>query len=294
MENGFSNINNIVHVMEHNFFEQEKRFWQLKDLNSQILQKTAQLDWSVENMTGFGLNILEPWRMEVSSLLQRIIRTVQELEVRSNGTVNGCVELDRRIEILANELINLKNENEHLREEISELKRNGIEKTNKIEEEIVKESSTRTIMQNEIRDIKIELNYMKVITEWELSRLESLVIERLLINHKTNDQILKTKVEKATQIDLEELRTFVVPNKGGNYSADVNQKGSVNEYRSQVCMKNTINKKEKVTPSKSAQKFHQDSNMSHVQFVPIEKRVKGMGNIKKVVKLLKGVCLWRL
>ena len=123
------NTDHYKKIMDHfsgQIRDHDERIWFLRNLNEKNTMKTLELNCTVENMTAFGNNVLEPWRMDVSNHVNNILYGARELEVRVNSSLEGWCELERRVNILADEVICLKSENQRLKEETESLKSRSI------------------------------------------------------------------------------------------------------------------------------------------------------------------------
>ena len=113
-----------------NFFgqqlqNQEQRIWLLRDLNEQLARKTLELNNAVGSMMNYGSQSLEPWRNEVSMILQGVLGGAKELEERVYQTIDGCRELESIVSKQTTDLMNLKKENDELRDQVKNLTAQG-------------------------------------------------------------------------------------------------------------------------------------------------------------------------
>ena len=115
----------------------EQKLWALTNTSQQLIGKTCELSFMVERMMTYGLNDIEPWRREVSSLVDCILDGSRSLENTMITTLEDCRELDRRVNVLAEEILNLKAENEAMRMEVERIashEKNKSEFRDRIEE----------------------------------------------------------------------------------------------------------------------------------------------------------------
>ena len=99
----------------------EQKLEVLRDAGEQIIVKTRELDQIASNLLHYGSNQLEPWRQNISMVTEGILNGARVLEARLDSTINGCAELEVRVNRLENELLIVKNENELLTKYIAEL-----------------------------------------------------------------------------------------------------------------------------------------------------------------------------
>jgi len=161
-------------------YDHERKIEILKDVGEQVIMKTMELDQVKEQIISYASS-LEPWRTDISVLTDGILNGARALESRVNSTIEGFTELTSRIEILENDLLNVRVENEFLKERISELINMQKQGSSEI---LLEEKQTDNESQIDdkalIKSLRDELNKVKTEMEWDIQRLESLVIEKIL------------------------------------------------------------------------------------------------------------------
>ena len=119
--------------------------------------------------------------------------------------MNGCTELERRINLLADEVVYLKKENEVLKEQIIDIKNKEVEPNLSKTLQGVLESDQKNELQEELKELKDDIYCVKVNTERELNRLESLIVDKLLINYKA-ETLTGNTARPAKQIDSQKRK----------------------------------------------------------------------------------------
>ena len=199
----------IDRICEH-LFDHDRKIEILKDVGEQVIAKTLELDQAREFIMNYASS-LEPWRSCISVLTDDILNGARALERIVNSTVEGCTELNSRVVALEAELYNMRMENEILRVKISELASPQKCNLSKIQIEDEKPTpqtqlgSTKTlsILENELKELKTKMEY-------DVQRLESLIVEKIMqkvksvTNEPNNYELLKNEIAEV-KLNIKEL-----------------------------------------------------------------------------------------
>jgi len=117
----------------------DQRLWYLSAANEQLFEKTKELSYILENMMVYGRSCIEPWRLEISSMVEGILCGAKNLESVLYSTIEDCKKLDKKVDSLAEEVMMLKESNERILKEYDELVRKS--KQSDYEDLIVEEVS---------------------------------------------------------------------------------------------------------------------------------------------------------
>jgi len=155
-----SNYSNEVGWVEKSVSEHEGKIMFLNNVGEQVVNKTKQLDFITGSLVDYGMNDLEPWRKNVNMIVDQVVNEVQNLGNKADVTYNGCAELERRINILEEELVNTKRENMILRNRLDELETSGLTISPSVQNcekmECVDQIHTKSEMEEAIKELNNE------------------------------------------------------------------------------------------------------------------------------------------
>ena len=178
-------IEKFDRVCEH-LLDHERKIEILRDAGEQAIVKTRELD-QVKNQIISYTNSLEPWKSNISVLTEDILNGARALEGAVNSSVQGMMELNSRVITLEAELCNMKLENETLRERIT-----GLTEQQRQDfglQSVGGREHSESI--NLIKALESEFKSMKSKLEWDIQRLESLVIEKIMQDVKPGVEEVK-------------------------------------------------------------------------------------------------------
>jgi len=107
-----------VDCMERHLSGQENKLSAMMLFNNQIVSKTRELDNTMKQLLQYGNELLEPWRENVSNILSSILDSSKNLENIVSVTITDYQELNRRVNILGDELYILKQSKEELEQRV--------------------------------------------------------------------------------------------------------------------------------------------------------------------------------
>ena len=158
-----------------------RKIWILHDVSAQIIDKTRELDSTLSGLIDYGATTLEPWRKNITTMVESIPRSLNDLWNATETTNYGCSVLEDRINQLSEEIVALRRENERLAGEVEELKRTSLHSSarEKMEEELDMGSLSDKLQENvvklrdefkrSIEDVTKELKSVeRMVKKWNL------------------------------------------------------------------------------------------------------------------------------
>ncbi len=206
--------------VEETLTEHEGKLVLLGDYTFQVIEKVKELAFTWDEMWNYGTNILEPWRNEVSNTIRVVLEGAETLQNTVGNIYGGCINLENRISQLEGDLLKAMKENDFLRGEMEGMRaRIDRLEAGRLGPEM--EIEGKVIANHRIDAISLELDKrleeLKLGVGLEISRLESLILERLV------DQYRLQKIDPSHEVKIP-LKSKEV--RGEEYDQDGNNRNT--------------------------------------------------------------------
>ena len=171
-----------------NLIDCEKKIMVLGEVGGQIAAKTKELDQKTENLMLYGFQNLEPWRGNISSMTENILNGARALEAKVESTFDGYTVLEKRINWLEDELSSVKRENETLRTNYASLEVRMTQLIFSWEARLADQVAKCGEAEIFAKSVNDEIINVRMENKLEIKRLESIVIDRLVSEHRTQTE----------------------------------------------------------------------------------------------------------
>jgi len=213
-----------LNLAQKDLNDHNKKLSFLDEIGGQMLDKLRDLDQLTGSLLNYGTHNLQPWRESITTMTENILNGARCLEAKVENTFDGCAELERRIIKLEDELLNVRRENELLKQGYTALESQVMFLLTARESERHIQYVPTSGENGTGKSLNEEFEALKLHCEQEVNRLESLIVDRLIINYKDQDNIGKDKTKESRLSPLEEKvndskdkDTFVIERKENCY-----------------------------------------------------------------------------
>jgi len=194
--------------------EHGRKLRAISNVNEQVIEKVRELDCNIDSLMSYGRECIEPWRTEISGLAHSTYEEVRNLNQRTELIVNGCSNLEAKIDQLCDEVELLRNENKLLKEKyeslVIERGKEGIRppveckcNAGRSDDDSVKEAGI------EINRLQTEIENIKRVCCDEFGRLENLICQGLKTHFTSEDEMeFQLRMEEEDEEEKVELKVM--------------------------------------------------------------------------------------